>query len=161
MMNAAQQAAYRALAAYRIPAGNREMLAKKIVAALGQVPDRQRFVIDHRPRHRPHDHPGPRQDGAPSRCRRRGHRRGRRVLDKPAVNEPRPGQTYADADPRMTGRTFRVDHLEHSSRIGKDVAVCVILTDAVGAKTSRVDGITRIAVGRFTPANYRLIGEVP
>lgn len=38
-MNEAQRVAYRALAAYRIPAGDREAMAKKIVAALGDVPD--------------------------------------------------------------------------------------------------------------------------
>jgi hypothetical protein len=69
---------------------------------------------------------------------------------------PHSGEIYADQDRRVAGRTFRVERVEYSVRIGRDVAVCVILTDATGAKRSRVGQLTRIAVGRFTPANYKL-----
>lgn len=73
------------------------------------------------------------------------------------MSAPCPGECYADMDPRMSGRTFRVDRVEYSPRMGHDVAVCVILTDKPGAVRSRVGQITRIAVGRFTPTNYKLI----
>lgn len=73
------------------------------------------------------------------------------------MNEVKVGSVWADLDPRMTGRTFRVDSL--SFYAGRRVAVCTILTNAAGAVTDRRCGRTTIAVGRFTEANYKLVGE--
>lgn len=72
------------------------------------------------------------------------------------MNEVKPGQIYADMDPRCAGRTLRVDSI--TVRAGIPVAVCTILTNVEGAVTDRVGGKTTINVGRFTEANYKLIG---
>lgn len=84
----------------------------------------------------------------------------------------RPGQVWADNDPRSAGRTLRVDSIEN----GK--AICVIVTDAddVAARIHRahecgvaargsVGRTTRISLPRFVPSatGYRLVqdAEVP
>jgi hypothetical protein len=92
----------------------------------------------------------------------------------PATGLPdvRPGQVWADNDPRSAGRTLRVDSIEN----GK--AICIIVTDAddVAAHIRRahecgavargsVGRTTRISLARFVPSTtgYRLMrdSEVP
>jgi hypothetical protein len=75
------------------------------------------------------------------------------------VNEVKAGQEYADQDPRVAGRTIRIDRIH--DLLGRSIAVCTIVTDAEKAVTSRVGQRTSISVGRFTPANYKLIREAP
>jgi hypothetical protein len=89
----------------------------------------------------------------------------------------RPGQVWADNDPRAAGRTLRVDEIRHSPRIDSLVAMCTVLTNRDDTQT-RIDQPfdlwykprdmrgrqTQIAVVRFrrpTSTGYRLIQDVP
>lgn len=98
----------------------------------------------------------------------------------PEQPDVRAGQVWADNDPRSAGRTLRVDAVKFSSRMGCDVAVCVVLTNAdetqrhidnpagnpfrsSGGYSDRRGKTTTIAVRRFMPVStgYRLISEAP
>jgi hypothetical protein len=96
------------------------------------------------------------------------------VTDTPNV---RPGQVWADNDPRATGRTLRVDEIRHSPRIDSLVAVCTVLTNRDDTQT-HIDHPwvpwykprdmrgqqTEIAVVRFrrpTSTGYRLVQDAP
>ena len=73
----------------------------------------------------------------------------------------RPGQVWADNDPRCEGRTVRVERIT----VLRDthVAICTVLTKATRATMDRTVGRqTVIAVRRFRPnsTGYRLITEV-
>lgn len=77
----------------------------------------------------------------------------------------KPGQIWADNDPRSDGRTVRVERIE------RDKAVCTILTNRDAAQRDLDRGsvwvndmrgrTTRIALSRFKPTNtgYRLVQE--
>jgi len=79
----------------------------------------------------------------------------------------RPGQVWADNDPRSTGRTIRVE------RIVRNEALCTILTNRndVQRKLDRGDSLVRdrhgkqtsISLVRFHPTStgYRLIADAP
>jgi hypothetical protein len=70
--------------------------------------------------------------------------------------EVRPGQVWADNDPRAKGRTFRViERLPNGAR-------CVVLTDREGAKVSRVGWEFLCLARRFRPTSsgYRLVEDV-
>jgi hypothetical protein len=96
------------------------------------------------------------------------------MTDTPNV---RPGQIWADNDPRAAGRTLRVDEIRHSPSMGRPVAVCTVLTNRDEAQ-KRIDHPfdlwykprdmrgqqTEIAVVRFrrpTSTGYRLVQDVP
>jgi hypothetical protein len=84
----------------------------------------------------------------------------------------RVGQIWADNDWRSKGRTLRVDEVKHSSRMGKQVAVCTILTNAdrVQAEVDRGSPwvkdrrgkTTEVGVERMKPTStgYRLVQDV-
>lgn len=97
------------------------------------------------------------------------HNRRERTMNTPDV---RPGQVWMDCDPRVAGRTLRVDAVED----GK--AVCTVLTNSDetqryvddpgslpaymgGAYNDRRGKQTRISLARFVPTStgYRLISE--
>lgn len=71
--------------------------------------------------------------------------------------EVKPGQIWADNDPRSVGRTLRV------VSIGKHSARCVVLTAAVDGPPSTVGKTRMIVLDRFRPVSngYRLIKDVP
>jgi hypothetical protein len=76
------------------------------------------------------------------------------------MTEVKPGQTWADADPRSAGRTLRVESIEG------DKVVCTILTNADsykgGAWQKDMRGkTTRISLSRFKPTStgYRLVED--
>lgn len=90
------------------------------------------------------------------------------------MTEVKPGQCWADNDPRAAGRTLRVD------AINGDKAVCTVLTNAddtqeyvdhpdrnpfaaTGAYSDRRGKQTRISLARFKPTStgYRLIEDSP
>lgn len=83
----------------------------------------------------------------------------------------KPGQIWADNDPRCSGRTMRVDDIKFSSRMGCDVAVCTILTNADGRQRKIDQGDpwfrdmrgtqTEVAIRRMRPTSsgYRLVAE--
>jgi len=89
--------------------------------------------------------------------------------------EVRPGQVWADNDPRVTGRTLRVERLEWSSRQNCTIAVCTIVTNDDHTQRlldrphespwrnryDRRGKTTEIAVRRMRPTStgYRLISE--
>lgn len=78
----------------------------------------------------------------------------------PAPGQVKPGQVWADNDPRSEGRTLRVDEIDG------EFAVCTILTDAnpelrwAGAK-STVGRATRIRLRRFrlVSTGYRYLRD--
>jgi hypothetical protein len=80
------------------------------------------------------------------------------------MTDVKPGQVWADQDPRSAGRTLRVDRIEGTK------AVCTVLTN-IGNTQWRIEHgnraardmrgkTTRIALARFKPASngYRLVG---
>lgn len=69
--------------------------------------------------------------------------------------EVRPGQVWADNDPRSAGRTLQV------VAVGKNSARCVVLTPVTGGATG-AGRTTMIALDRFRPVSngYRLIRDV-
>lgn len=81
------------------------------------------------------------------------------------VPDVRPGQVWADADSRTTGRTLRVDRIEDTK------AVCVVLTNSIATQHEIDRGnrhaqdcrgrLTRISLARFRPTStgYRLISD--
>ncbi|TQS30023.1 hypothetical protein [Microbispora sp. KK1-11] len=81
------------------------------------------------------------------------------------MTEVRPGQIWADNDPRSAGRTLRVDAVEN----GK--ATCTVLTNTTKAQEKLDRGsawfqdtrgrVTRISLSRFRPTStgYRLVSE--
>lgn len=71
------------------------------------------------------------------------------------MTEVRVGQVWADNDPRMLGRTLRVDDV----RDGK--AACVVLTPGRFSGPSVVGRRVRISLKRFRPTHngYRLVTE--
>jgi hypothetical protein len=88
----------------------------------------------------------------------------------------RPGQIWADNDPRAAGRTLRVESVYYSHSKDKHVALCTILTNRDDTQT-HIDHPwvswykprdmrgqqTEIAVVRFrrpTSTGYRLIQDV-
>jgi hypothetical protein len=90
--------------------------------------------------------------------------------------EVRPGQVWADNDPRSEGRTLRVDAVEadpQRARRGHPalVAVCTILTNSDTAQrqvdrqdpwtSDRRGKVVRIRVDRMLPTStgYRLVSE--
>jgi hypothetical protein len=76
--------------------------------------------------------------------------------------EVRPGQVWADNDPRSAGRTIRIDAIERSDTpYAEDCAVVTTLTPA--RNVGRVGHQTRIAIRRFRPTStgYRLITDTP
>jgi hypothetical protein len=94
------------------------------------------------------------------------------------MTEVKSGQIWADNDPRSVGRTLRVDEVKFSPRMGKDVAVCTVLTNSdetqqhvdnpagspfasSGGYSDRRGKTTEIALKRFVPTStgYRLISE--
>lgn len=93
------------------------------------------------------------------------------IRDMPDV---RPGQLWADNDPRHAGRTLRVDEVCY--RAGKKVARCTILTNSDETQAEidkpttpwyrpadRRGRQTDISVRRFRPTStgYRLVTDVP
>jgi hypothetical protein len=96
------------------------------------------------------------------------------MSDAPNV---RPGQVWADNDPRAAGRTLRVDEIRYDPGTGRHVAVCTVLTNRADTQT-HIDHPwvpwykprdmrgqqTEIAVIRFarpTSTGYRLIQDAP
>lgn len=91
------------------------------------------------------------------------------------MTDVKPGSIWADNDPRSAGRTLRVDEVKFSPRMGKDVAICTILTNMDhtqeliddptlhpwAARNDRRGKTTEIAVRRFVPnsTGYRLISD--
>lgn len=80
--------------------------------------------------------------------------------DMSDTTEVRPGQVWADSDPRSTGWTLRVDAIDG------DKAVCTILInpDSPGIYWQQWDARgwqTRIPLSQFRPTStgYRLVGE--
>lgn len=70
------------------------------------------------------------------------------------MTEVKPGQVWADNDPREEGRTLRVERIED------DKAICTVLSNrSVGSYTASVGRITRISLRRFRPTStgYRLV----
>ena len=74
------------------------------------------------------------------------------------MTDVKPGQCWADNDPRSEGRTLRVESIEG------DKAVCTILTNCDSYKGSAwqrdmVGKTTRISLSRFKPTStgYRLL----
>jgi hypothetical protein len=84
--------------------------------------------------------------------------------------EVKPGQIWADNDPRSAGRTLRVGYIEDSGKV-----VCTVLTNSADAQTA-IDGgpnilgyapkdargkRTRIGIARFKPTStgYRLVQD--
>ncbi len=65
----------------------------------------------------------------------------------------RPGQVWADNDPRSVGRTLRV------VAVGRNAARCVVLTPAKGGSPHTVGRVSMIALDRFRPVSngYRLL----
>jgi hypothetical protein len=96
------------------------------------------------------------------------------VSDTPTV---RPGQIWADNDPRAWGRTLRVDEIRPGEWTDQPIAVCTVLTNTddtqAGIDASKVDWYrprdmrgrqTQIAVVRFarpTSTGYRLVQNAP
>lgn len=88
-----------------------------------------------------------------------------------AEDAVRVGQVWADNDTRAKGRTLRVLAVEHDARMGKDVALCRVLTNSDDTQqdldrgrpwaTDRRGRTTRIAVERMRPTStgYRLVSE--
>lgn len=80
----------------------------------------------------------------------------------------RPGQIWADDDPRHSRRTLRVERLENrlhgsgSLRAEAQYAVCVVLTDSSG-KPTRARRETAIRLSRMRPGSsgYRLVQDAP
>jgi hypothetical protein len=80
----------------------------------------------------------------------------------------RPGQTWADCDPRCEGRTLRVEAIEQiwygsgEMRALIDYAVCLVLT-RIGGKPATSRRVTRIRVSNMRPTStgYRLVADVP
>ena len=71
----------------------------------------------------------------------------------------RPGQIWADNDPRSRGRTLRV------VSVGPDKVRCVVLTASEANATSATDPVgktTQISRSRFRPTSngYRLVADV-
>lgn len=93
----------------------------------------------------------------------------------PETPNVRPGQTWADNDPRCAGRTIRVDSIDG------DKAVCTVLTnsddtqkhlDAYNKPGRYPRGpilkdtrgkVRRISLSRFRPTStgYRLVADAP
>ena len=80
------------------------------------------------------------------------------------MNVVKPGQIWADNDPRSAGRTLRVE------RIDGGKAVCTVLTNITPVKADLQHGVlvsdrrgetTRISLARFKPTSsgYRLIRD--
>lgn len=81
------------------------------------------------------------------------------------MTEVKPGQVWADNDPRSDGRTLRVDRIEG------DKAACTVLTNTQQADLGLRDNspwvrdmrgkTTRISLSRFRPTStgYRLLSE--
>lgn len=69
--------------------------------------------------------------------------------------EVRPGQIWADNDPRSEGRTIRIEF------VGSESAACRILANPTAAHADRRGKITRIRLDRFRPTSngYRLLGD--
>jgi hypothetical protein len=78
------------------------------------------------------------------------------------MTDVKPGQIWADNDPRSAGRTLRVERIEN----GK--AVCTVLTNITPSKEDLRRGVlvsdrrgetTRISLARFKPTSsgYRLV----
>jgi hypothetical protein len=95
------------------------------------------------------------------------------VTDTPNV---RPGQIWADNDPRAAGRTLRVESVYYSHSKDKHVALCTILTNRDDTQaeidhpttswyrpSDRRGTQTVIVVDRFRPTStgYRLIQDAP
>ncbi len=93
----------------------------------------------------------------------------RRAKTAAPANAVKPGQVWADNDPRSAGRTLRVEQIDG------DKAVCVILTNTdetqrdIDNPPSRTWGLsrdrrgsrTRISLARFVPnrTGYRLLED--
>lgn len=83
-----------------------------------------------------------------------------------AIPDVRPGQVWADNDPRVAGRTLRVESVTTTH------AVCVIVTHDAQTQRALDEGspwvrdrrgkITRIMLARFFPTStgYRLVRDV-
>lgn len=73
--------------------------------------------------------------------------------EKPDV---RPGQIWADNDPRSKGRTLRV------IAVGRNSARCTVLTAAEDGPANTVGKTRMISLDRFRPVSngYRLIEDV-
>jgi hypothetical protein len=96
------------------------------------------------------------------------------VSDTPTV---RPGQIWADNDPRATGRTLRVDEIWPGEWTDRLIAVCTVLTNTDSTQRLVDDPVssvcrprdmrgrqTQIAVVRFarpTSTGYRLVQDAP
>lgn len=80
--------------------------------------------------------------------------RGAAVTELPDV---RPGQVWADNDPRSAGRTLRVIDVV-SQRV-----ICEVVTNIDNAPADKRGNRTRIALRRFVPTStgYRLVQDVP
>ena len=81
----------------------------------------------------------------------------------------RPGQVWADNDPRATGRTLRVirieDHIHTAGSLTGKVsyAVCTVLTPPANYPKGRVGQQVTIRVSRMRPTStgYRLVQVMP
>jgi hypothetical protein len=80
----------------------------------------------------------------------------------------RPGQVWADANPRQAGRTLRVERIEcHILQVGSLLAevphaVCTVLTRADGDDRRTGHQVTiRVSRMRPTSTGYRLVTDVP
>lgn len=78
------------------------------------------------------------------------------------IIEVRPGQVWADNDPRSAGRTLRVDAIDGNK------AVCTILTNTDSTlvywqQRDMRGRQTRISLARFKPTRtgYRLVKDEP
>jgi len=70
----------------------------------------------------------------------------------------RPGQVWADNDPRSAGRTFRVISITAGGRVQ-----CVVLTPPTAWPATRVGHSVSIAARRLRPTarGYRLVSDAP
>lgn len=69
--------------------------------------------------------------------------------------EVKPGQVWADNDPRTPGRTIRVEKVEG------DRATCTVLTPATNSHLDSTGRTTTVALSRFRPTRtgYKLISD--
>lgn len=80
----------------------------------------------------------------------------------------RPGQVWADCDPRSAGRTLRVEAIDQAwhgageMRALIDYAVCLVLT-RVGGRQATSRRVTRIRISNMRPTatGYRLVTDTP
>lgn len=74
------------------------------------------------------------------------------MAERPVV---RPGQVWADNDPRSAGRTLKV------VAVGRNSARCVVLTAAANGPASTVGKARMISIDRFRPVSngYRLVKD--